>query len=71
MNITISIDIEVTSEADFRQAARDKALEDGLGDEDAALYLDDDEKSLGDCAVMLFDPGVSPNGCSIIQSHAD
>ncbi|MEY2152333.1 hypothetical protein AB7849_15615 [Rhodanobacter sp. 115] len=71
MELCISICLTVHDESAFREAARDRALEDGLGDETANAYLDEEQHSLGQCAIMLLDPGVSPNGCQIIDSTAD
>jgi hypothetical protein len=69
--VTVAIDIEVFDEKVFRQKAKERALEDGLSEEDAAGYLDEECQNIGACAQMLFDPGISPDGCEIIQSSAE
>jgi len=68
MSKTGQIHLRITCQQDFRRSARDRALSDGLSQEEAARYLDDDEMSLGECAAMLFDPGLSPNGCQILDA---
>lgn len=69
--ITVSVDLKVDDERSFRETARDRAISDGLSLEEAALYLNEDEMSLNDCAMMVIDPGESPSGCSILGSSAD
>jgi hypothetical protein len=71
MNLSITIYVEVSDEAAFRREAHDRAIQDGLDEVEAACYLDEDEKSLGDCGIMLFDPGTAPAGASIIDSTAE
>lgn len=68
---SITIEFEVHDEDAFRQAAQNRAIADGLEEAEAAAYLDEDKHSIGDCAVMLFDPGVSPDGCSILGSSGE
>lgn len=70
-NITVSVDLQVDDEVEFRKAAHDRAIADGLLAEEAARYLDDEETSLSECAQMLIDLGLSPGGCSILGSSAD
>lgn len=69
--ISITIDISVHDAEAFRLAARQRALEDGEPDNEAVRFLDVEEHSLTDCAIMLFDPGTGPDGCSIEQSRAE
>lgn len=66
--IDVHLSLKVYDEQAFRSAARVRALDDNLSDGDAAEYLSAAAKSLGDCAVMLFDPGLGPDGCSILES---
>ncbi|MBQ4855674.1 hypothetical protein IMW82_13430 [Rhodanobacter sp. B2A1Ga4] len=68
MQVAVTIFLDVNNPDDFRRAAHDRAIADGLGDEEASSYLEAEETSLGQCAVMLLDPGTSPNGSSIIDS---
>ncbi|MEY2161399.1 hypothetical protein [Rhodanobacter sp. FW106-PBR-LB-2-11] len=68
MQIEVTIAITVDDEAVFRRAAHDRALADQLGQEEAVSYLSADLTSVGQCAIMLLDPGVSPKGCSILDS---
>jgi hypothetical protein len=70
MRIQFRLEAEVHDEAMFRQAARDKAIAQGLEEPEAGYYLDD--APIGDCAVMLYDPaGEAPPGASITASEAD
>ncbi len=71
MNITLSINLDITDEEAFRQAAHDKALEEGLSPEEATAYLEDGGMSIGACAVMLLDPCISPPGSQIHDSSAN
>ncbi|MGH8159259.1 MAG: hypothetical protein ACREPQ_14155 [Rhodanobacter sp.] len=71
MTLAVTLLIEIGDEVAFRQAAHDRALTDNLCDDEAATYLDIEETSLGQCAVMLLDPGVSPPGCSIVDSSTE
>ncbi len=52
---------------ELRRAASARALKDGLGDEEAATYL---TASARECALMLLDPGTSPDGLEIDESEA-
>jgi hypothetical protein len=67
----VSIEICIHDEAEFRAAARKRACKDRLPPEEADRYLNAEETTLGECAVMILDPGVSPDGCDIIGSYAD
>lgn len=66
--IEISILIEVHDVRDFVRAAREQARKDGLSEEEAKEYS---ARDLTGCAVMLFDPGMSPAGCTILDSSAE
>lgn len=70
MNITVSLELTITDEKAFRQAAQDRAEEEGCG-EDSAAYGPGGSMSLGECAIMLIDPGVSPAGSEIQQSWTE
>ena len=69
--IQFIMDVNVYDEKAFREAARDQAIKDGMKPEDAATFLDEEQQTLGSCAVMIFDPGESPAGCDIQQSNAE
>lgn len=71
MDSSVTIYFELHDEQAFRQAAYDRALADELSEEEARTYLDEEATSIGACATMLFDPGISPPGCSIVDSSAD
>lgn len=71
MQLTVSIEIEVTDEAEFRQAAYDRAIADGLSHGDAATYLSEEATGINACAVMLFDIAGPVPGCSTINSSAE
>jgi hypothetical protein len=61
--VTVTITMRVSNPAAFRRAAREQASREGDDQFDDGL--------LTDCAVMLFDPGESPPGCSIEASSAE
>jgi len=71
MQVEVTIAIIVDDEAGFRRAAHDRAIADDLGQQEAETYLNADLTTVGECAVMLLDPGVSPKGCSILDSTAN
>lgn len=71
MDICVSIYLTVRDEQAFRQAAHDRALEDGLDETMAKQHLNAAASSLRDCEIMLLDPGVSPKGCEILDSTAE
>lgn len=71
MSLTVSLALSIHDEHAFRQAAAERADSDGLDREESRAYLDAASKSLGDCAVMIFDPGTSPPGCSILDSSSE
>jgi len=71
MQVDVTIAITVDDEAAFRRAAHDRAVADELGQEEAETYLNADLTTVGECAIMLLDPGVSPNGCSILESTSN
>lgn len=62
--IAMTLNIHIDDEAAFRAEAARIARR-NMEDDDANLYLSEDEFSLGECAQMIFDPGVSPDGCTI------
>lgn len=68
--ISITIDISVHDAEAFRLAARYQAIRDGEETDEANSYLDAEQQSLSDCAVMIFDPGMC-EGCNIEQSSAE
>ena len=67
--VIVTIGLTVHDETAFRTAARNRALADGLDPEEAENYLDPDAYSLGACAQMILDPGVSPDGAQIEYSE--
>ena len=69
--ISIRVELRIFDEQAFRQAAYDRAIEDGLCEAEAKSFLDEEDKSLGDCGMMLVDPGASPSGSEILQSYGD
>ncbi|MEY2117322.1 hypothetical protein [Rhodanobacter sp. FW106-PBR-R2A-1-13] len=71
MDCSITLFFQLHDEQAFRQAAHERALTDGLNAEEALSYLDPEKSTVGACAIMLFDPGVSPPGCSITDSSTD
>ena len=71
INVHFEMDLNVYDEKEFRAAARERALKDGLSTDAADEFLDEEKQSLGDCAVMLIDPGTSPDGADIVGSSAE
>jgi hypothetical protein len=69
--LTFSLEVKIDDEPQFRNRAYEQAIRDGLPPEDAAEYLDEDKQSVTQCAVMVFDRGLSPVGCSILGSSAE
>lgn len=67
--IEVSLLLTVHDPEAFAAAARKQAVADGITPEDAAEEYTAD--NLRACAQMLFDPGISPPGCSIEYSHAE
>ncbi|TNC80822.1 MAG: hypothetical protein C9356_11910 [Oleiphilus sp.] len=66
LEVSVNISLSIYDEKQFRQAARARALSDGLDSESADAYLDDDAMSIDQCALMLIDPGKSPDGAWIV-----
>lgn len=71
IDLQFCLSLQVHDEAAFRQRAYEVAIESGLGEEVAKQYLNEEEQPLTACAVMIFDPGVSPAGCQIDCSSAE
>lgn len=67
--VTVSLDLSIYDEAQFRDAAYNQAIDEDLSPEEAKSFLDPEQKSLGECAQMLLDPGSGPSGSSIDGSH--
>lgn len=67
--ITISVDVSVEDIPALYAAALARAKQEGQPDDNAvALLTDSDPEGRPDvpsCLMMLFDPGVSPDGTSI------
>ena len=68
VSVKVEIYLEVHDAEAFAAAARERAIQEGLGEEEAASYTTD---NLEACAVMLLDPGVSPDGAEITSSSAE
>lgn len=69
-SVSVTIDLDVHDPAAFRRVAYNRALQDGLGEEQAKEYLDRETMSLGACAIMILDPGESPDGADIENSSS-
>lgn len=69
--ITVTIAVRVYARATFARAAQLRAINDGV-----ATTIREARKcgytvhDLAACAQMLFDPGISPDGCEILESSA-
>jgi hypothetical protein len=70
-SVSVTIELDVHDPTAFRRVAYNRALEDGLEEEQAKEYLDREKMSLGACAIMILDPGVSPDGADIENSSSD
>lgn len=60
VRITFTLSLTVDDAVAFRKAAYERARESMTDEEGASDYLDITSTSLGDCAVMLLDPGSLP-----------
>ncbi len=66
----LKMEIDVWDEPALRRAAKARALEEGMTEEDARLYLDEEKTSIGQCLTMMIDPG-RVAGCSIGGTEVD
>lgn len=66
---TISIHVDVSDDRALLAAARIRAKAENNGDQRDDVLLKDGETNVGACLIMLFDPGVSPAGCTIIETE--
>lgn len=66
--IRFTMEIEVYDEDALRNAAMRQASQDA-GVVGAASMLG--VPTLRECATILFDPGVGPNGCRIVESTSE
>lgn len=72
--LAVAIEVEVHDPAEFWETARAR-FEQDMGssyslDEFVETYGPQDDPNLGPCAMMIFDPGTSPPGCTILESSA-
>jgi hypothetical protein len=65
------MELDVFDESALRRAAKDRALESGLGTADAARFVG--AASVEDCLVMVLDPagGTQPFGVQVERSRAE
>lgn len=81
---TVRLNVRIFDQAAFFASAVARAIADGMSEADARESLseepDDDATDLDEngrvpnlnaCLQMLFDPGVSPDGCEIQESSAE
>ena len=67
-SIEVTLSMSIHDAEAFAAAAVARAIKDGVDEQDArATYTPDDLRA---CAVMLLDPGVSPDGSQIEDSSA-
>jgi len=64
------VTLDVANEIEFRRAAQNRLLEQGVDPHDAAGYADEASTSLDTCAMVLLHPRSSPEGSSILWSDA-
>lgn len=67
--VSVTLHLRIWDPKAFVEAARKRAIEEGATEEETHEMCDED--SLGACAQMLFDPGVGPPGCEILESESD
>lgn len=69
--ITVTIAVRVHDKKAFVRAAQKRAINDGIAKtmREAREY-GYNTHDLPACAQMLFDPGISPDGCEILESSA-
>lgn len=70
-DVTITVEIDDEDIETLYQTARAAALSGHYEGEPDDYLKKDDEISVRDCLIMIFDPGISPPGVSIIESNAD
>lgn len=67
--IVVTIELEVDDADQFAERARSQAVDEGWDRKEAALQFS--AGNLGACAQMIFDPGESPIGCTIVECSAE
>jgi hypothetical protein len=68
---TFSLCVEVSEPREVHEAAMRRAVADGMSRRDAYSLLGTKRQpDMAACLQMLFDPGVSPDGCKIISGDA-
>lgn len=69
--VTVTIAVRVHDARAFARAAQRRAIDDGIaGSLREARENGYSVRDLSACAQMLFDPGISPAGCEILESSA-
>lgn len=64
--VTVNITLRIHDVRTFVRTARARAIDEGIDPEDARrIYR---AGNLGECALMLIDPGESPDGAEILES---
>jgi hypothetical protein len=69
--VEVTVSLDVWDQRAFREAAYKRAMSDGLSEKEAKSYSSARKTSLGQCAIMLLDPGQSPAGADIIDSSSE
>lgn len=65
----IVISVRVHDKKALYDAAKERAILDGIGRVEMSDYIGTRRKpDVGGCLQMLLDPGISPDGCDIQQS---
>ena len=64
---TFSLDLKITDKQALLNAARRWAQQEGFDSD--TLANEDGEANINECLRMLLDPGVSPPGTEIQDSH--
>lgn len=70
MKISFEMEVEVHDLGAFLRAARERALKENAVTSMRQAKREYNRNNLTACAIMLFDPGISPPGCQIEGSAA-
>jgi hypothetical protein len=68
---TVAIHVDVFDDHALLVAARMRAKTENEGDQRDDVLLEDGETNVGACLIMLFDLGISPAGCKIIETEVN
>lgn len=67
----LTITIRVTDPAALLAAATSHYINENDGQQPEGFTDEDGEPIISACLIQLFDPGISPNGCEILDSACE